>query len=115
MNRKQRDKLAAQLDEMARQFGLTKNLSGDYAGVSKRFSCAFRATLMAGREPWLACRFDRQPLYEPWRPGDARNKLFADAHEALGANPYSGKFNCHNSDAESFRCHLMAALEELNR
>ena len=90
-----------------------------WTGWSQRFNCLFvvQLILSPGSTPWLACRFEREPLYEPWIMGDPRNKLFADARDSLGANPYSGKYNCHlagrHTAAEAmgeFRLHLLRAI-----
>ena len=54
------------------------------------------AALNIGGHPWLACRFDRDyPHPElPWNH-DLNHWPFKAEHDQLGANPCSGKCNCH--------------------
>lgn len=49
---------------------------------SVRFNCAFRVAVYAdyGGYPWLACSFRRES---------------GGYKDIVGANPFSGKFNCH--------------------
>jgi len=56
------------------------------------WGCPVKVTAYLAVTPWLACKFERESLYSPWRRDDPRNHLFADIP---GANPFTGKLNCH--------------------
>ena len=100
-------------------FKATPNVWDDWLGWSNRFDCSLVATPIysLGSNPWLACRFERKSLYAPWRMGDPRNFLFRDIQTALGANPFTGKYNCHLSARYSatdvlshFKQHLLRGI-----
>ena len=69
-----------------------------WVGWSKRSNCKLHVILFLGEgraNPWLATQFQRDPLYTPWQMDDPRNRLYPEMHSDLGANVYSGKYNCH--------------------
>jgi hypothetical protein len=96
--------------------------SGTWEIHSPRFDCNFTVHYITnediGHNPWLGCCFNR-PLPHPELPWSHESNLsnYQDIHDALCANKFTGKYNCHlfrrnSADVilDIFRYHLTAAL-----
>lgn len=90
----ERKRLAAMVPKMMADLGFTAFTDGYGIGYEAptEWGCPVTVRVELTEHPYMTCRFERASTYEPWRSGDPRNRLFADIP---GANPFSGKLNCH--------------------
>lgn len=86
------------------RFGVDSNNPDQYIGYSVKFRCMVSVHPFIERDsPWLACRFNRP-----------KGERYADIP---GANPFTGKYNCHifermtaDDALEEFRLHLLGMI-----